>query len=258
VNRTRWLLSPMLVCLVPLAAGCGSSEPQAPAALTNPSNGTEGVAPAHPVAVKGTSAASIGDQRSLSATAQIASRIEARQAHRRAAAASSKPSTQPAQNANGGPTASAAFTALETISVSGVCDYGKHSNSIAVSVMFNGQRFPQGAYTTVRLAWAQFNPGNQAQKTSRWFITRWLQRRFTPRAAVEHPSTFGSFTTVSPSTLGSWTLPAHSGVFKAQAMVAVWDGRRWEDSPWIPAAGYLNSQDGVSPLEASTCWVGPF
>jgi len=159
-------------------------------------------------------------------------------------------------------TSSAAFSAFENFTVSGACDYGSHTNALSAQVLFNRQRYPHGAWVRLEITYAHFNPGNPAQRTSRWSFIGWT------KATVKRPNIYivpenfehESYPIISPTTLFSnYSLPVHTGVFKAYVRAAVWNGERWEVSGWTsPAAGYLDSNNGVSPIYATTCWVGPF
>lgn len=155
-------------------------------------------------------------------------------------------------------TSSSTFTALENIALTGSCDWGNHSNSFDVSVEFNRQRFPNGAYTSVRFAWAHFNPANSARRTSQWYLANWIPRHFSPVNMTVVPANFEheAYSIISPTDLGSWHLTGlQRGIVKVMAMVSVWNGRTWEYSGWTPVPQYLNSGNGTSPVYASTCWM---
>lgn len=148
---------------------------------------------------------------------------------------------------------SASTSVVQSLTFSGTCNYYTHQNTFSASVSLNSSRFPNGGQV-----WARYASQKSTSSTP------------TPWGGWYGPYTVNNYLgTTAPDALGPGvpmygpqSLPAisfnyTSGQFYGAVQLAVKTGATTFDyNAWTWADSYLNSgQFGMSPVNASTCWV---
>jgi hypothetical protein len=146
---------------------------------------------------------------------------------------------------------SAYSPSVNDLSASGSCNWYTHTNGFGASLFLNTNRFPNGAWVSVRYAYRLVN--STTWNYTGWYTPSWINNY------LGRTTTFGSdgAPIYGPKSLLTVRFNVTSGQYVGWAQVGVWNGSYYEYTSTSPYdVSYTNwGQYNSSGVSASSCWV---